>query len=141
MRFVTYAFLLALAFWATPLTCFAQSFAAPVEYLVGSAPFSVATGDFNGDGRIDFAAANNTSQNISVLWGNADGTFGPKTDYPVAAYAYGIVAVDLNKDGKLDLVSANATGSSATISVLLGNGDGTFQSKIDSSFTGSMQPD
>jgi Calx-beta domain/FG-GAP-like repeat/Carboxypeptidase regulatory-like domain/Domain of unknown function (DUF4214) len=141
MKFTSHLFLFVLMLCAMPLSSLAQSFAVPVEYLVGSQPFSVAVGDFNGDGRIDFAAANNTSQNVSVLLGNGDATFGPKTDYPVAAYASGIVAVDLNKDGKLDLASANSINISATISVLLGNGDGTFQSKVDSSFTGLMQPD
>ena len=119
---------------------FAQSFAAPVDYTVSSFPYACALGDFNGDSKPDLAVANNSSRNISVLMGNGDGTFGAKTDYDVGLNAYGVVVVDLNGDNKLDLVAATAFSITSNVSVLLGNGDGTFQSRVDYAFSGSPQP-
>jgi len=54
---------------------FAQSFASPMPYTVGSNPYDGALGDFNGDGKPDLAVANNSTSNISVLLGNGDGTW------------------------------------------------------------------
>ena len=48
-------------------TVFAQAFAPPVNYTVGSNPYACALGDLNGDGKQDIAVANNSSNNISVL--------------------------------------------------------------------------
>jgi Bacterial Ig-like domain (group 3)/FG-GAP-like repeat len=96
-----------------------------VEFATGSLPFSVAVGDFNGDGKPDLATANEFGNNVSVLLGNGDGTFQAHKDY-AAGYGPSAVAVgDFNHDGKLDLVAASAFGN--TVSLLLGNGDGTFQ--------------
>ena len=117
-------------------TVFAQSFAVQVNYSVGNNPYACALGDLNGDGKQDIAVANNSSNTISVLKGNGDGTFGAKTDYEVALRPYGVVTVDLNGDGKLDIVTGAATFSlSSNVSVFLGNGDGTFQSRIDYAFS------
>ena len=103
---------------------------------------SLAVADVNGDGKPDLLVAVGLGcgwgclmGGVDVLLGNGDGTFGP----PVRYYAFenglgaGTVAVgDMNRDGKLDLVVggycdvANNCGNLAA--VLLGNGDGTFQS-------------
>ena len=125
----------------TEATVFAQSFALPVNYTVGSHPYSCALGDLNGDGKQDIAVANNSSKNISVLAGNGDGTFGTKTDYDVGLSAYGVAITDLNGDSKLDIVAAATFSLSSNVSVLLGNGDGTFQSRVDYPFSGLAQPD
>jgi hypothetical protein len=97
--------------------------------------------DFNADGFLDLAVSNagNSSVNaggLSVLFGNGDGTFGS----PVAVYAglnpLSMAAADLNGDGIIDLAVANQSSGSTsglgpgTISVLLGNGDGTFAAPI-----------
>jgi len=119
---------------------FAQSFADPTTYPVGTQPFDGALGDFNGDGKADLAVANNTTRNISVLLGNGDGTFGTKTDYDVGQPADGVVITDLNSDGKLDIVAQTSFSTSATVSVLLGNGNGTFQTRVDYLFGALTQP-
>jgi VCBS repeat protein/FG-GAP repeat protein len=98
---------------------------APSDFGTGSAADAVAVADFNGDGKLDLAVANNGSNNISVLLGNGDGTFQAAVDYGVGQAPGGMAVGDFNGDGKPDLVVANPTINS--VSVLLGNGDGTFQ--------------
>ena len=88
---------------------FAQSFASPVSYAVGSNPYDGALGDFNGDGKPDLAVANNSTSNISVLLGNGDGTFGVKTDYDVGQHAYGVAVTDLNGDATADIDTVAAS--------------------------------
>lgn len=111
------------------------TFQPPVDYATGPAPDAVAVGDFNGDGRLDLAVANRVSiintaaaGTISILLGNGDGTFQPHVDYAAGLGVIGVVAGDFNGDGKLDLVVGNIPAlSSTTLSLLLGNGDGTFK--------------
>ena len=108
-------------------------FGAPLSFDVGFHPECVAIGDFNGDGKPDLATANNGffPGTVSVLLGNGDGTFAPKTDYEAAQQLTSSVAVgDVNRDGTLDLV-ATAFQAGESMMVFLGNGDGTFQPKID----------
>ncbi|MBL8990554.1 MAG: VCBS repeat-containing protein [Phycisphaerae bacterium] len=106
-----------------PPSC-ATSFAAAVNYGAGSSPFSVATGDVNGDGQPDLAVANFSSNNVSVLLGNTSGTFAAAVNFAVGVQPYAVTIGDLNGDGKLDLAVAN--NGSNNVSVRLGNGDGTF---------------
>ncbi len=107
------------------------SFAAPVQYPTGpmllSPPYhNVLVGDFNGDGKLDLAAA--TDNGIAILLGNGNGTFQPFSLVPsLLSYDPGdelVALADFNGDGKLDIVKATQTG---IINVALGNGDGTFQ--------------
>jgi hypothetical protein len=85
-----------------------------------------ATGDFNQDASQDLAVVNSYARAISVFLGNGDGTFGPKTDIALPGRNESIVAADFNRDGKLDLAAPNFEPAPYTVSVLLGNGDGTF---------------
>jgi hypothetical protein len=101
------------------------SFMAPVNYSVGTGPQAVVTADLNGDGRLDLITANAGSNNISVLLGNGNGTFGAAQPYAAGAGPAAVTVGDFNGDGKLDIVTANEGDN--TVSVLLGNGDGTFQ--------------
>jgi Bacterial Ig-like domain (group 3)/FG-GAP-like repeat len=90
---------------------------------------NVVTGDFNNDGILDFALVNNNDGPVvSVFIGNGDGTFQAQTNYAVASFVTDLKVGDFNGDGKLDLVTANPCDCDiSTVSVLLGNGDGTFQ--------------
>jgi hypothetical protein len=94
-------------------------------HLAASSPFAVAVGDFNGDSHQDLAVANQSSNNVSVLLGNGDGTFQAAKNYAAGAGPSSVAVGDFAGNGKLDLVVANRP--SGTISVLMGNGDGTFQ--------------
>ena len=71
--------------------------------------------DLDGDGTLDLVAANPASNSVSVLIGNADGTFNPKTDYTMSSNPDSVVAADLNGDGRLDLVTANRSDNSASV--------------------------
>jgi glucose/arabinose dehydrogenase len=104
------------------------------SYFIGDGPHSLRAGDLNGDGRIDLAAANEYSNTIGVLLGNVTGGFTPVVNYATGSVPKGVGIGDINGDGKLDLISANTAGNypnsnnpgGNTISVLLGNGNGTF---------------
>jgi len=99
-------------------------------YDTGVSPNSVVAGDFDGDGKLDFAVANAGDNTVLVFLGNGDGTFSGPTTFATGPSPWWIIAADFNKDGKLDLVTSGGSGS--TISVLLGNGDGTFQPHMES---------
>lgn len=110
-----------------------------VHYHTGLGPLShLAVGDFNGDGDLDFATTNYGSNNVTLLVGNGDGTFQKPSSFDLGKNPTGIAAGDMNGDGKLDLVVANQNCpygrppcGTGTVSVLLGNGDGTFQAHRD----------
>ncbi|HYM75013.1 MAG TPA: FG-GAP-like repeat-containing protein [Candidatus Dormibacteraeota bacterium] len=107
------------------------TFQAPLSFTTGLTPGYVVAGDFNGDGILDLAVANTGDGTVSILVGNGDGTFQTQTTFPAGANPYSVVAADFNGDGKLDLAVTNGGDPGPfTISVLLGNGNGTFQSPV-----------
>ena len=89
--------------------------------------------DFNGDGKLDLAIVDYDQAQVSVLLGNGDGTFQPPMAFAVGqAQPDWAVAGDFNGDGKLDLAVANFDFFEGnTVSILLANGDGTFQPYVD----------
>jgi hypothetical protein len=102
----------------------------------GSVPVLIVAADFNGDGKLDLATVN-SSNTLTFLQGNGDGTFSPTgtMSLPGNGFTYMLVG-DFNGDGKPDIVlSSNPSQvpgpnpSSATpfnLTLLTGNGDGTF---------------
>jgi hypothetical protein len=98
-----------------------------VSYQVGTRPSSVVVGDFNRDGRLDLAVSNAGDNTVSVLLGTGDGNFFLPAITSASGLAQpGALAVeDFDQDGQLDLAVVNQGNN--TVSVLLGNGDGTFQ--------------
>src|SRR5436190_2118903 len=107
------------------------SFGAMTDYPTASTPFFVAVGELNGDGKPDLVVANYDSNTLSVLLGDGDGSFGAKTIYGTGFAPSSVAVDDLNGDGKPDVVTANGSGGANSISVLLGNGNGSFASKVD----------
>jgi hypothetical protein len=100
----------------------------PTYYTTGNSPSFATVGDFNGDGKQDIAEVNKSSNNIYVRLGNGAGNFAVADSFNLTGGGgpLGIVSNDFNGDGKLDLATANYNSFSGNISVLLGNGNGSF---------------
>jgi Chitobiase/beta-hexosaminidase C-terminal domain/FG-GAP-like repeat/FG-GAP repeat len=110
------------------------AFPAAPSIAVGLHPESIAAGDFNGDGIADLVTADMGSSTVSVLLGNHDGSFKPPVAFAAGSNPVSVAVGDFNRDGRLDLAVANYGADNyysdtvaSTVSILLGNGDGTFQ--------------
>src|ERR1700733_12424014 len=103
---------------------------------VSNLPTALATGDFNGDGKIDIAVANYGAATVTILLNDGHGKFTPvPTTVPVDQLPNSIAVGDFNRDGKLDLAVANSVANCTpapvgcttnAVSIRLGRGDGTF---------------
>jgi len=102
-------------------------------YLGGASPMAVA--DFNHDGNLDLAVTSSLPVDgaVSILLGRGDGTFLPYYTVPTARWPVAVTSADLNGDGKPDLVviANDMWGNPVVVSILLGNGNGTFQAHVD----------
>src|SRR6266571_3318058 len=110
------------------------TFQAARTFPVGVHPGLVAVGDFNGDGKPDLAVSSVGDNTVSVFLGNGDGTFLPALISAVGANPWYFAVGDFNGDGILDLAVADYgcpldcnSSPSNTVTVLLGNGNGTFR--------------
>jgi hypothetical protein len=100
-------------------------------------PIAATAADFNSDGNLDLAIVNQTTNNVSILLGNGNATFTQVTGsqqggspFAVGNMPVAIATGDLNNDSHPDLAVVNQTDN--TVSVLLGNGDGTFTVAVNS---------
>src|SRR5947207_599347 len=109
-------------------------FTSPVTYPAG-APYVIAAGDFNRDGKMDLVGGDVDHNNLIVLLGNGDGTLKPPVTYHLDAAPYGIIAADFNRDGKVDVAISNST-PSTSIGILFGKGDGSFEPPIKYAVSG-----
>ena len=108
------------------------TFSAPLNYYANPAPYGVIAVDVSQDGILDLVVANNSVAEISVMigfgsGGVGNGAFSAPVSYPIAGLGIAVASGDFNGDGKVDLV---ATANFNGISVLLGNGNGTFQPSV-----------
>jgi hypothetical protein len=97
-------------------------------------PQSVAVGNLDGDAFADIATANRGDNSVSVLLGNGDGTFDPKTQFDVGTRPQSVAIGQLNGGTIPDLAVANLgpdTFGPDPVSVLIGNGDGSFGAATD----------
>ena len=95
-------------------------FSGSTEVSVGSGPYSVAIGDFNGDGKQDLAVANYDSSTVSIRLGDGLGGFSGSTEVSVGSSPTSVAIGDFNGDGKQDFAVANHLSGSGTVSIRLG---------------------
>ena len=130
---------------STAGTIGASSFAAKVDFTVGTQPREVAVGDIDGDDLPDIAAGNFSTNNFSVLRSTSTpgtitaSSFAAKVDFAALINPEGLEIVDLDGDGKEDVAVANF--SSSMISVFRNtsvSGTPSFATRVD--FASGVQP-
>lgn len=84
------------------------TFQSPVAIPAGSNPTAIATGDFNGDGKQDFAVVNQDDDSVSIFLGDGTGKFTAATDSPFVLAHQLIVTTTSLSDGALN-AAYNAT--------------------------------
>jgi hypothetical protein len=104
------------------------NFANQITYSTGSAarPYSVTVGDFNNDSQVDIAVINSGTDNLGILLGLGNNMFQAQMLYPIGVDARPqyVTTGDINNDNYLDIITANSKNDS--ISVFMGQGNGTF---------------
>lgn len=111
------------------------TFGNPTNYIVGSGPVGIATGDFNGDNKNDIAIAIygsfGSGNTISILTNNGDGSFESPVSFPAGNSPIKISAGKINTDNFIDLAVANENGK---VNVLINSGNGDFSNHTEYTF-------
>lgn len=94
----------------------------------GGLPSPNAAADFDNDGNIDICTGNYTGEDVTILLGNGDGTYGSRQDVPLGGAARGIAAFDVDGDGDQD-IACSVPGISR-VTLMLNNGAGVFSAPI-----------
>ncbi|CAA9523461.1 MAG: hypothetical protein AVDCRST_MAG45-2655 [uncultured Solirubrobacterales bacterium] len=108
-------------------------FGPPARLPAGDQPRNLITRDFDRDGHADLAVVNRREDEVGVYLGRGDGTFAAPVTYAAGnrlavgedGDAYDLDSADFDRDGRLDLAVANR--ASNNLSILPGNGDGSFR--------------
>jgi hypothetical protein len=116
------------------------TFTQAADVPVGDLPRSIALGFFNGDAFLDMAVANEGDDNVSILLGDGDGTFTPATPATVGVgdQPHSVAVGFFNNDAFADLAVANSNDDS--VSILLGDGDGTFTPATPATLATANEP-
>ena len=112
----------------------AQAYLFNSSYIAsGSSPLWAVVEDFNRDGRSDLASVN-YDNTVSIMLGKPGNVFGAPVKYATGASPFTMIAADLRNNGHVDLITVNmpnGVDQPGTVSVLLGNGNGTFKAHVD----------
>jgi hypothetical protein len=98
------------------------TFGAPFTYGSGWKPDDIVAADFDGDGILDLAVANESDRNVSTFHGNGNGTFASRVNYGSSTFPQSLAAGDLNGDGHADLAVTTSSG----VAILLADAGGGF---------------
>ncbi len=90
----------------------------------GGGPQELVLKDFDGDGTIDIAVANSSTNVVSVLRGRGDGTFRPIKRFPTGAYPAALASADFDRNGQPDLVTGDYSGGNVTVYRSIGTSAG-----------------
>ncbi|CAF0980985.1 unnamed protein product [Rotaria sordida] len=119
-----------------------NKFPAQMTYSTGlsSGPYSVATGDVNGDNKTDIIVANYGTDNVGVLINTGNGTFVTQVTYSTgfSFHPFSVTTADVNGDSKIDIIAAN--NGADNVGVLLNTGTGTFSGQVTYATGSSSYP-
>ena len=113
----------------------AMSFTPQVTIAVGDSPHSIRAADVDDDGDTDLVTANDGGDDVTVLLRNPTGFSFDRQEYGTGPTPKSVAIADIDGDGNLDVMTANINGNypgtpnpdGNAVSILLGNGDGTFR--------------
>lgn len=101
------------------------SFAANIDFIAGTQPISIASGDLDGDGKLDIAVTNKNDNSVSVLRNTSTSgsiAFAPKIDFATATQPLDIALADFDNDGKIDIATANGGLQPSVVTILRNTG-------------------
>ena len=125
---ITFLTLLFVIVISGSLLAFTPIFDGPLDYSSGQYPAAVCASDLNGDNHIDLVVSLNSGY-IETYMNSGDGTFDVPSLNETQRGTNWAVAVDLNGDDEIDIAAVNR--DSCSVSILTGNGDGTFMPAVN----------